>query len=270
MYEALLFVFTMVCVVSCTSVLVCLVDQLRCASTRNRMRMASRLSVLGSKLIFKLNPHISIKASESFDELFMSEKTPMLLINHTSPLDSFLFFAALPPGANVRVLAKSSLFSIPFFGRILKSCGHFPVHYTSNSDPDDFSVDKAAQIGVMRSVDEYVRDGGVLALFPEGRIHRGDCLALQPFRRGSLALARKHDVQLWGFVHVGVNATWPLVGARMGGYASEISYSIFKIPNAPLPADAPLDDYVQHVQRVMQSELDSLQRKTRSFSPHPP
>lgn len=253
--------------ITLTSFATRLVSGMYFLSEQKRQGISRFLAVLGSKLIFTINPHISMKkvtvpnAIEPWNEHLIAEagrnKTPLLLISHSSTLDSFVLFAALPLFGlrSLRVLAKSSLFELPLFGHILKACGHFPVHYMKESKTDNFSVDKEAQKQVMEHVEDYVQDGGILAVFPEGQINRKDPHVLQPFRHGSLALAGKYDMQVWGFIHVGVDTTWPTTHA-IGGFSSEVQYKIFQIPDAP--ADAPLEAYAKHVQDIMQTELDLL------------
>lgn len=250
------FNFTFATIVTSTSFATTLVGFMPAAK---RERVSRFLAVVGAKLIFLLNPHIRITDATvpNSIELFDKDDASTLLLNHSSTLDSFVLFSALPlyGSRDVKVLAKTSLFELPIFGRILKACGHFPVHYVCDSRVDDFSVDKVAQKSVMRDVENHVEDGGILALFPEGQINRRDTRVLQPFRHGSLALARKHDKRVWGFVHVGIDTTWPTTHA-IGGFPSEVRYKFFKIPDAA--TDVSTEMYAKHVKDVMQTELNSL------------
>ena len=107
----------------------------------------------------------------------------------------------------------------------------------------------------MVDMEEHVVNDGVLALFPERQINRRDSRTLQSFRHRSLALARKHDMRVWGFMHVGVNVVWPGNNA-MGGFPSKILYKTLRIPD--VAAHVSMDAYVKHVRDVMQCELDSL------------
>jgi hypothetical protein len=91
---------------------------------------------------------------------------------------------------------------------MLKDCGHFPVYFSS-SKQGSFQVDREAQTKVMEDVKTFVEDGGHLSFYPEGQINREDINSLQPFRRGSFALALQHDMELWAFLMVGASECWP-------------------------------------------------------------
>jgi len=180
-----------------------------------------------------------------------------VLINHTSQLDS-LFYSACIPTANIvslRTMAKSGLFNLPIFGQILRACGHFPVFFAKETALNDFSVDKQAQEKVQKHVEEHIDQGGGLSLFPEGQINRINTRNLQSFRRGSLQLARTKNMTLWGFLHSGIENIWPQ-DAPIGGLPGRIRFKLFKIPAKPIDTD--IAEYVNHIEKLMQLELDLM------------
>lgn len=242
-------------------------------SKRRREQLSSQAAGLCFRMIFTLNPQISIEhASEhepAWDELFADPNSqPMVLINHTSPLDSIFYSACVPMQQiqNLRTLAKSSLFKIPLFGHVLTACGHFPVFFASDK-PDaplaltstgSFSVNKEAQEQVSKNIADYLANGGGLSMFPEGQLNRNSCRTMQSFRRGSFQLARDKRLVIWGFLHTGIDAIWP-VGDQFGGNPGKIRFKLFKLA---IPSHVhsleDLGHFVTHVEKLMQLELDLM------------
>ena len=93
--------------------------------------------------------------------------------NHKSFYDSF--FVGLATPRHVRFMAKQELFE-GRSARLLSALGAFPVK-RGEADPE--ALETARMV---------LRDGGVLALFPEGTSHR-DPDALRAPRRGAARLA---------------------------------------------------------------------------------
>jgi 1-acyl-sn-glycerol-3-phosphate acyltransferase len=256
------FALTFALTVLWTSLLTRLTHMLFFISKRSRERISTQIAGLGFRAIFALNPQISIEHvgddEPAWDDLFAQEgSTPFVLINHTSQLDSLFYSACIPTAhiVNLRTMAKSSLFNIPVFGWLLQACGHFPVFFAKETALNDFSVDKQAQEKVQKQVEEYIDRGGGLSLFPEGQINRSNSRNLQSFRRGSLQLARNKNMTLWGFLHTGIDQIWPH-NEPMGGYPGRIRFKLFKIPTKPKDTD--IAEYVQHIEKIMQLELDLM------------
>jgi len=245
-----------------TSILTRLVHFMVFIPQRRREKICNQIAGLGFRAIFALNPHISIEHvgedEPDWDELFSKEgSSPFVLINHTSQLDSIFYSACIPTARIVsfKTMAKSSLFNLPFFGALLSACGHFPVFFAKETKLNDFSVDKAAQEKVIAKVEEHIDEGGGLSLFPEGQINRSNSRNLQSFRRGSLQLAKKKNMQLWGFLHTGVDRIWP-ADAAAGGFPGKIRFKLFKIPTKPVAED--FAEWVTHIEKIMQLELDLM------------
>ena len=257
------FTGTFVFSVLVTSAATRLVHALVFLSKRTREQWSARVAGAGFRFIFALNPHIRFEYADEgepqWERVFAEEGArPFMLVNHTSPLDSLVYSALVPMGVigGLRTLAKYTLFRLPVFGWILRSAGHYPVYFNNVESATDFSVDKAAQERIARDVDEHIRLGGGLTLFPEGAINRVNSNTLQSFRRGAFeTFARKHQMRLWGFLHTGVDKVWP-TWATVGGFPGKIRFKLFPLPDPP--ADASLAEYVEHCQRVMQLELDLL------------
>lgn len=114
----------------------------------------------------------------------------VLLANHQSMFDIPALLSTVP--GPVRMMAKRSLFRLPFFGWGLRAAGFVPV------DRDDGS--KARQAFALASA--HLSAGTSILLFPEGtRSRTGELLELQ---RGGFLLALRHGLRI---VPVGIRGT---------------------------------------------------------------
>lgn len=98
--------------------------------------------------------------------------------NHQSLFDIPVVFAALP--VQLRILAKASLGRIPFLGWHLHRAGHVLVD-RKNPGPS-----------VLRKMEELVREGASLIVFPEGT--RSDDGSLGRFKPGAFIIAVDHQL----------------------------------------------------------------------------
>lgn len=104
------------------------------------------------------------------------------MANHASLIDTPALFAYLP--YQFRIMAKRSLFNVPFMGWHLRTAGHFPIDH---GNPRKIATS-------LRRVIEGVKRGRSLAVFPEGRrTHDGQ---LQPFEAGAFKIALKAGVPI--------------------------------------------------------------------------
>jgi 1-acyl-sn-glycerol-3-phosphate acyltransferase len=99
----------------------------------------------------------------------------VLAANHTSNFDPWPLGVSLLPDRKLRFMAKAELFE-GRSARLLSNLGAFPVK-RGTADPE-----------ALQTARSVLRDGGVLALFPEGTRHR-DPDALRAPRRGAGRLA---------------------------------------------------------------------------------
>ena len=104
------------------------------------------------------------------------------MANHASLIDTPALFAYLP--YQFRIMAKKSLFNVPFMGWHLRTAGHFPI--------DQQNPRKTALS--LRRVIEGVKNGRSLAVFPEGR--RTDDGQLQKFETGAFKIALRAGVPI--------------------------------------------------------------------------
>lgn len=104
-----------------------------------------------------------------------SNHTVVFCANHASQVDILALYCALP--VSIRFLAKKELFSVPFFGLVMKIAGHIPI---------DRSGGKAA-IKSLIDAAEKIKSGASVVIFPEGTRSRDG--KLQPFKAGGIQVA---------------------------------------------------------------------------------
>jgi 1-acyl-sn-glycerol-3-phosphate acyltransferase len=116
--------------------------------------------------------------------------------NHQSYFDVPVAFAYLP--ANFRIMAKASLFHLPFLGWHLRRSGHMPIE-RANPRRAARSLLEAAT---------HVRTGTSVFVFPEGgRSHDGH---FREFKAGTFLLAIKAGVPVIPVTLNGTRAVLPM------------------------------------------------------------
>lgn len=106
--------------------------------------------------------------------------------NHVTNLDPLTFAHYLyDQGIAPRILAKSSLFTVPVLGRILRATGQVPVHRNTSRAGDS-----------LRNAVAALEAGEVVAIFPEGTLTRDPDLWPMVAKTGvaRLALATRAPV----------------------------------------------------------------------------
>ena len=106
----------------------------------------------------------------------------VFIANHTSYLDIPAIWGYVP--VQFRIMAKRSLFYVPFMGWFLWRAGHIPVDQESS---------RAVLANISRAV-EKLKAGCSLVVFAEG--HRSPDGVLQEFKTGGFKLAQKAGVPI--------------------------------------------------------------------------
>jgi 1-acyl-sn-glycerol-3-phosphate acyltransferase len=137
-------------------------------------------------LLWSVLARVRVRGLEKIDP----SKTYLFVANHQSYIDIPALFANLP--TNFRILAKKSLFSVPFMGWHLRRSGHIPID-RSSSKSGLKSLYEAA---------ERVKSGTSVIVFPEGT--RSVDGAIHEFKGGSFLLATRAGVPI---VPITINGT---------------------------------------------------------------
>ncbi len=129
-------------------------------------------------------------------QIYGLEKFPsggaLIAANHASLFDPPVVAISCPE--EVHFLAKASLFSIPFFGRLIRALNSHPV------------VRGGSDAAIFRKIIALVKSGKKVLLFPEGQ--RGETAELQPLEKGLAFLVYKaHCRILPVYVH-GTASAW--------------------------------------------------------------
>ncbi len=143
------------------------------------------LTSAGVRLEPRYDPRLDLGASYVF------------LANHQSLFDIPVLLLSSP--GQVRLIAKRSLFRIPFFGWAMAVGGFIPV------DRDDRS--KARETFAQATA--KLRQGTSVALFPEGTRAKTDVLL--PFQRGGFLIALRSGLPI---VPVGIRGTRAIRSTR--------------------------------------------------------
>jgi glycerol-3-phosphate O-acyltransferase / dihydroxyacetone phosphate acyltransferase len=105
----------------------------------------------------------------------------IFVMNHPNGLiDPALVFVALP--RRISFLAKSTLFRMPVIGWILRTVGALPLYRRIDAGEDVSQNQKTFEL-----CRELLRDGGSIALFPEGVSHNSP--KLLPLKSGASRIA---------------------------------------------------------------------------------
>ncbi len=142
-------------------------------------------------------------------------KTYVFAANHASYMDIPVVFAYLP--ANFRIMAKSSLFHIPFLGWHLRRSGHMPI---AQNNP------RRAARSLLEAA-EHVKQGVPVFIFPEGG--RSAAGQLEEFKPGTFLLAIKSGAPVVPITLNGVRDVLPMHSWRLRPGRVEMVF------HAPIP-----------------------------------
>lgn len=143
--------------------------------------------------IFGILISIFFRRIELYNWENLPKKSGLIFVsNHPNALiDPLLLFVALP--RNVAFLAKSTLFKMPVIGFLIKAVGALPLYRQQDAGQD---VSKNQETFSLTR--ELLKQGGAIAIFPEGVSH--DSPKLLPLKTGAARIGI-------GAVSVGENPT---------------------------------------------------------------
>ncbi len=178
---------------------------------------------------------VSIHGLEKIDP----SKPYIYMANHQTFFDVFSLLGCIPVPA--RFVAKKELFSIPIFGRAMRSGGHVYVDRSNN--------EKA--IEGMKEAGRRIREGIPILIFPEGT--RSPDHKLDKFKKGGFMLALEAGVPI---VPISVVGTHPLMAKGTFRFKkSDVDIYVHK--------PVPVVDYSQQTReklifRVRQAMIDGF------------
>ena len=123
-----------------------------------------------------------------------SEGGLIIASNHQSYIDPF--WISIPVNRPVRYLAWSVAFKWPLVGKVITLLGAWPLQ-VEGSDP----------AAIRRSL-QWLRDGGVLVIFPEGARSTREG-TMTRFKAGAVRLALEANVPILPVTIRGGNQVWP-------------------------------------------------------------
>ena len=131
------------------------------------------------------------------DEAIISAQPQCIYIaNHASLLDALIIVATF--GENLRILAKDSLFKLPWLGAILKKEHHIMVHRSKKT---------SGPSAIKEAIQNAIHDGGSIMIFPEGT--RTPDGKLGPFKHGAFYNAIQNGVPIVPLVIKGTYQAMP-------------------------------------------------------------
>ena len=136
--------------------------------------LSHRVSSLWCRLLCKLNGvKVDIKGLENI----LTDRPQIFVSNHKGYFDIFALSGYLP--VQIRWIAKSSLFKIPFLGWAMIAAGYIPVERDNRKKAYE-AFNKAL---------EKIKEGCSIIIFPEGT--RSEDGEIGPFKKGSNLIASR-------------------------------------------------------------------------------
>ena len=227
-------------------------------------------AVLCFRTMLLFNPQIRVKQMDNDWTALLATAPAMVLMNHSSFFDFFLFTSLCPFSlirqGHMRTVMSASLTKLPIVGKSIGDhSGSFKVYFTAKGsgfgkgDASDYSVDRDRQQVETDRMEEHISQSkGFLGFCPEGGMNKTPEEGLKPFRRGSFAQAVKFSTPIWGAALHGCTDAWPR-DAKMGGYPCTVSVSL-KLLMTP-KAGATAAEVADASQEAMQAQLDDLASK---------
>ncbi|KAL9656312.1 hypothetical protein ABK040_007924 [Willaertia magna] len=161
-----------------------------------------------NRLVIQSNPFWKIRTDYLVDKekLPKSQKKCVFICNHQSNMDPFVLVSG-PLPIEVKWVAKSELFSLPFGGWMMKMAGDVPIRFKSKK-LDDMSTEKESVKRGMDRLKKYLTDDASIFFFPEGR-RNNDPDTLLEFKRGAFVLALETQADIVPMAMYGSYFMWP-------------------------------------------------------------
>jgi 1-acyl-sn-glycerol-3-phosphate acyltransferase len=165
----------------------------------------------------------------------------VLMANHQSAFDIFILYGYLP--FDFTFLSKKEVFQIPLFGLAMKVVDAIAVDREN----------KASLKKTIKDMENYIRRGRSLLIFPEGT--RSEDGELLDFKKGGFLLAKKSNVKILPVTVINSNKI-----LKKGSFLITPCVNVTMILNEPIPVEnANLNELMEQVRGVMQENLKKFQ-----------
>lgn len=212
-------------------------------AARGRTTVAScndRLTRWSDNIVRNARMHVDVRGRENFDP----RRTYVVMSNHQSHYDIPVLFHVL--GSNLRMVTKAELFSVPLFGRALRSAGFISVDRSN----------RERAIASLRIAKETLAQGMNVFIAPEGTRSRTGQLAA--FKKGGFNLALDVGLPVLPIALRGTRDALPAQGLRSRPDA-EVRVTILPAldtaPYAAMPGKAGRDRLMDDVRAAIESGL---------------
>ncbi len=145
--------------------------------SKDRVRTFQKLSYLHMKIFFALVRLLVPRTKFVIREEVRAIRSSVIVCNHISYLDPILLISLLPRQCTI---VKSTFFTVPFFGWLLRNSGYIPSTPSEMTGP--------AMIRNLENIKKHLASGGNLFVFPEGTRSRNG--KLTEFNKGVFSIAR--------------------------------------------------------------------------------
>ncbi len=136
-----------------------------------------RINNLYYRGFFRLLQTITPRHTWRIDPQVKQLRSSVVVCNHLSYLDPLLMMALFP---KQKTVVKTKFFKVPIFGWVLRNAGYFPA--------DGEGRYTALMIKQVEGMKQYLAEGGVFFIFPEGRRSRDGSIG--SLRTGAIKIAR--------------------------------------------------------------------------------
>jgi 1-acyl-sn-glycerol-3-phosphate acyltransferase len=190
--------------------------------------LSHRVSSLWGRLLCTLNGiQVDIEGLENIQQ----DQAQIFIANHQGFFDIFALNGFLP--IQIRWVAKSSLFKIPFVGWSIAASGYIPVERGNRK--------KSYQAFI--ATIEKLKAGNSIVIFPEGT--RSEDGTIGPFKKGGLLLSVRSGAPL---VPVTLLGTGSII-KKGSGIINPGRIQIIISP--PIPSQSVVDDKEENVLRTL-------------------
>ena len=161
--------------------------------------------------------------------------------NHSSNLDALLVYASFE--LDIRILAKSSIFKIPYLSTILKREKHLCVHRGKNASERNANIRKLIQ--------DALKDGASILFFPEGTRTKPGEETVKPYSPGVALIYESCKVPV---VPVALNTGYYWPKNRFIRYPGTVTLRVLK----PIEPGLPKREFLKVLQQTIESEQKKL------------